>query len=246
MPVIPYPPDLSLERQLFWTRSHMLFPDSQETALTYFVRNLVGSELNDVEPNEIIRLPIEWVRALAFGAGVNELIALENQRARAGTTAGLVLVLVYVMAAGQYSRPSVNKAAHIIEEISKRKKEQQVQFGHFSGHKEIYRAWTLMRNSAHYWAALEWIFGPYGSDVLTRVPRGEQSQREFLRIACSFRKFGCDFRETHTKAKDTLLDPENSLRLPDDFEREAYPAGRAPVPEWIEDILKEYRAPKSI
>lgn len=246
MAVVPYPPNLSLEHQLLWTRSLMLFPDSPNNAVTFFARQFVGAEFKDIKPGEDVSIMIEWVRALAFGAGVNELIDLEKQRLRAGTTAGLILVLVYVMAAGQYKKPSVNKAAHIIEEISKRKKDKQVQFSHFSGHKEIYRAWALMRNSAHFWAALEWIYGPFGSDVLTRGLSGEQSHREFLRIACSFRQFGCHFHESHTKEKNTLLDPRDSLQLPDEFEREAYAMGNAPVPAWIEEILKEYRAPKLI
>ncbi|MEQ1837777.1 MAG: hypothetical protein ABL858_05495 [Candidatus Nitrotoga sp.] len=224
----------------------MLFPDSPETALTFFVTNLVGSELKDLEGDEEITLPMRFVRALAFGAGVNGLAELENQRARAGTTAGLVLVLVFVMAAGKYDRPSLNKAVHIIEEIATRKKKQNVQFGHYSDRKEILKAWKLMKNCAHFWAALEWIYGPYGSNVLTRVPRGEEAIREFLRIACSFRQFGCDFHESHSKEKKSLLDSDSSLRLPDEFESEAYAVSEEPVPQWILDILYEYRAPKAL
>lgn len=246
MPTIPYSPDLSIERQIYWIRSHMLFPDSPDTALTFFVRNLVGSEWNDLEEDEEITLPMHYVRALAFGASVNELVTLENKRARAGTTAGLVLVLIFVMAVGKYDRPSLNKATHIVEEISRRKKEQGAQYGHYSDRKDILKAWKLMKNSAHFWAALEWIYGPYGSDVLTRVPRGAEAIQEFLRLACSFRQFGCAFHESNSKEKNTLLDSDGSLQMPSEFESGAYKVGNAPVPQWIEDILYEYRAPKAI
>src|SRR3972149_1254210 len=118
MPTLPYPPDLSNERQYYWITAHMLFPDLPGTALTFFVRNLVGSELKDLGADEEITLPMQFVRALAFGPGVDELVKLAKQRERAGVTAGLVLVLVFVMAIGKYDRPSLNKAIHIIEEIA--------------------------------------------------------------------------------------------------------------------------------
>jgi hypothetical protein len=154
MAVVPYPPDLSLENQLLWTRSLMLFPDSPDNAVTFFARKFVGAEFKNIKPGEDVSIMIEWVRALAFGAGVNELIDLEKQRVRAGTTAGLILALVYVMAAGQYKKPSINKAVHIIEESSIRMRKEQVQFSHFTGRKEIYEAWKLMRSSAHFWSRL--------------------------------------------------------------------------------------------
>lgn len=245
MPTIPYPPDLTIERQVYWIRAHMLFPDSPDNALTFFVSNLVRSEMSDLGQDEEIKLLMRFVRALAFGSSFNELVTLENQRARAGTTAGLVLVLVFVMAIGKYDRPSLNKAIRIIEEVAMLKKNQNVQFGHYSDRKEIFKAWKLMKNGAHFWAALEWIYGPYGSDVLTRVPRGEESIREFLRLACSFRRFGCDFHESNSKEKKSMLDPDSCLRLPEYIENGAYVAGEAPVPQWIQDILENYRAPKA-
>jgi hypothetical protein len=246
MPTIPYSTDSSIERQIYWIRAHMLFPDSLNTAYTFFVRNLVNSELHDLKDDEEINLPMHYVRALAFGESVNELIYLENKQARAGVTAGLMLVLYFVMAADNYDRPSLNKAAHIIEEIAQRKKQQNVQFGHYSDRKEILKAWALMKNSAHFWAALEWIYGPYGSDVLTRVPRGKESIEEFLRITCSFRQFGCASHESNSKAKRTLLDADSSLHLPVEFEGGAYPLVEMPMPQWIKDILHEYRAPKAL
>jgi hypothetical protein len=246
MPTIEYPPDLSNERQVYWIRAHMLFPDSPLNTLTYFVRNLVNTELRNLEAGEEVSLPIDWLRALAFGAGGNELNALENKRARDGTTAGLILVLISVMAAGNYDRPSLNKAIHIIEEIAKRKKKQNVQFGHYSDRKEILSAWKLMKNSAHFWAALEWIFGPYGSDVLTTKPMGPEAYREFLRIACSYRKLGCEFHESNSKIKKSLLDSDSSWRMPDEFASEAYALSEEPVPQWLLDILNEYRAPKAL
>ena len=47
-------------------------------------------------------------------------------------------------------------------------------------------------------------------------------------------------------SKKTLLDSDCSLQLPVEFESGAYKVGEAPVPQWIQDILYEYRAPKAI
>ena len=200
------------------------------------------TELKDVKPGVEVTLPIDWIRALTFGRSGYEVAKLEPARNRAGRTAGTVLALVLIMERAGHDRPSINKAVRLIEDLpaSVRKETNAIEL--YSGRKEILAAWNLMRDAAHFWAALEFFGIPA---VAQKYPAAPDQMAAFLRLAAAFRQFGCSHRESNTATKKPIMDADTAWQLPDYIEKEAIPFGTIPLPPRMQEILKRYRAPKS-
>jgi len=257
IPALPIPHELSFELRLHWLKANMIFPispgdvEARQMNNTYFIKLYLGALLKEMElvevHEEIKTMPRDYLEALVYGPSMDELIKLKDKRVRAGITAGMVLIFINAMERNGYDEPSLNKAARIIEEIAQYKKNNNQLVNHSSDRADISKAWSLMKNSAHLWAALEWMYGP-DDERLHALSLGddEEKLKKHLQIACAFRQFGCEFRASHTKNKEPLLDPENCLRLPAEFENGSYPLEKTPISLWVLDVLKEYRAPKAI
>ena len=243
MRVLPFPADLPIERQFKWIHAHMLFPDSPAHAQSLFVRQVVRSELKDFSADKEISMPVGWIRDLAFGPSLYEVAKMEKVRNRQGMTAGGVLNLVFFMTKGGYDRPSVRKAVTIIETHVPKQRRQGIRLPYYSDRKEILAAWKKMRDSAHFWAALELVSIPMFAQDLKPGP---EQMGAFLRLAAALRQFGCAHRESHTRSKKTLMDASNSLQLPDFIERDAPVIGDIPLSEDIRAILKDYKAPQAM
>lgn len=203
-----------------------------------YVHYVALHEMDDSDKD--ITLPANFIRALALGPGHDELCKLEENRRKRGATAGLMLTHMLILAKAGHDAPSQNKAIHFVETIATDFKRKRLDTDLYADEKEIRASWKLMKSCAHLWASREIISSPV---ELENLSAGPHAVVQFLRLAAGVRQFGCSFRESNTKEKKTILDPEASMRLPAWIEEDPIEISEGVIPDQIKEVLEKYRAP---
>jgi hypothetical protein len=238
---LPLPDEADMRTRFDWLTAQMTFPNEPHFAHTVFTRKRLGHQCMNEDTDTEIKISIYDLSALVNGPGVDEIIKLHKKNIRKGETAGLILALIFLMDKAGIDRPSVNKAAHIIESRNKNNSRIGQPVKYYSDRSDISKAWNEMRHVSHIWASIELL------DLLMDIynfENGEAGWSAFLRTAAALRQFGCSFEESNTKNSKKLLDPVNSLALPDFYESSPMEFDSIPVPTWMNQMLSEYRAPE--
>ena len=242
MPVMElFGPDLHLSLiSGIWTRlwAYMLWPDDELQRRAHCAKPYVTalSSIDQKTQGDPDYAAAYWIvhdafRGVGGWSGVGHALkAGSRSRGRACRTAAAVLDIVRRVP----DKGSVNKAVHVIEQISR-------SYNLIGSRAGILSAWTSHRVVAHLGISLI-LGGEFFKPEEFEDPR---RLRRFLGIAADYEEFAVSYRAPHQKRP--LIDPAEMWTIPTDLRPKMRPRRPlAPLPDDMLEALGTYRPPKQL